>query len=274
MERGRSVYELKLFLSADIEGVTGVTAWSETESGGKGYDQACRQMTRETAAACRAALALGWEVVVKDGHGDARNLDIGALPRGVQLIRGWRCSPAAMMGGLDDSFDALACVGYHSPGGSGDNPLAHTMDHAALQWVRVNGQLASEFTLNALWAAACGVPAVFLSGDQGICRSAAALCPGLVTVASKSGVGGSTWNLHPEEVEERIEAGVRQALLSPAPLLRLEDAYEMEICFKEHTAARSASWYPGAELCDSHTVRYRAADPIAMVTARMFMTGC
>ena len=47
---------MKLFLSADIEGAAGVTAWSETESGGKGYEQACRQMTLETAAACRAAL--------------------------------------------------------------------------------------------------------------------------------------------------------------------------------------------------------------------------
>ena len=209
-------------MSADIEGAAGVTSWSETESGGKGYEQACRQMTRETAAACRAALELGWEVVVKDGHGDARNLDLWELPRGVQVIRGWRCSPAAMMGGLDSTFSAAACVGYHSPAWSAGSPLAHTMDHALLNWVRVNGALASEFTMNALWAAACGVPMVFLSGDRGICDSAGALCPGIVTVATKEGTGNSTWNRHPEEVVEQIEAEMGRALASPPPLLRLD----------------------------------------------------
>lgn len=48
----------KIFISADIEGITGVTGWCETRYGGQGYDAACRQMSLETAAACRAALDL------------------------------------------------------------------------------------------------------------------------------------------------------------------------------------------------------------------------
>ena len=36
---------MKVFISADIEGVTGVTTWCETEYGGEGYEAACRQMT-------------------------------------------------------------------------------------------------------------------------------------------------------------------------------------------------------------------------------------
>ena len=46
------------FISADIEGVTDVTAWCETEPGGEGYDAACEQMTREVAAACEAVIEL------------------------------------------------------------------------------------------------------------------------------------------------------------------------------------------------------------------------
>ena len=265
---------MKLFLSADIEGVAGVTAWSETEFGGKGYERACRQMTLEVDAACRAALDLGWEVVVKDGHGDAQNLDIGALPRGVEVIRGWRCSPAAMMGGLDESCSAAACIGYHSPAGSGDSPLAHTMDCKLLNWIKVNGRLASEFSMNALWAAAYAVPMVFLSGDRGICSHAEEYCPGIVTAGTKQGTGASVWCVHPEEAVEQIAQGMRRALRQPIPPLPLEDSYEMVICFREHTSARSASWYPGAELVDSHTVRIQAKDPREMITARMFMTGC
>lgn len=265
---------MRLFLSADIEGAAGVTAWSETEPGGKGYEWACRQMTLEVDAACRAALELGWEVVVKDGHGDARNLELALLPHEVQVIRGWRASPAAMMGGLDEGFSAAAYVGYHSPAGSGDSPLAHTMDYPLLNWIKVNGQLASEFSMNALWAATYGVPSVFLSGDRGICDRAEEFYPGIVTVATKEGTGASTWNIHPEKAVEQIRQGVRGALCQRAPLIALEDEYEMLICFKDHTKARSASWYPGAEQVDSHTVRIRAKNPREMITARMFMTGC
>lgn len=49
----------KLFISADLEGVSGVSSWEETRYGGPGYDAACRQLTREVAAACRAAQELG-----------------------------------------------------------------------------------------------------------------------------------------------------------------------------------------------------------------------
>ena len=38
---------MKIFISADIEGVTGVTDWRETRYGGQGYEQACEQMSLE-----------------------------------------------------------------------------------------------------------------------------------------------------------------------------------------------------------------------------------
>ena len=87
----------KLFISADLEGVSGVSSWEETRYGEQGYDAACRQLTREVAAACHAAQELGYTVLVKDGHEDARNIDPTGLPRGVLLHRGWQNEPAAMM---------------------------------------------------------------------------------------------------------------------------------------------------------------------------------
>ena len=59
---------MKVYISADIEGCADVTAWCETESGQEGYESACRQMTLETAAACEAAIEMGYTPVVKDGH--------------------------------------------------------------------------------------------------------------------------------------------------------------------------------------------------------------
>ena len=77
---------MKIFISADIEGVSGITSWEATRYGGKGYEAACRQMSLETAAACRGALSCGYEVVVKDGHEDAMNIDHTLLPKEAQLI--------------------------------------------------------------------------------------------------------------------------------------------------------------------------------------------
>ena len=269
----RKEKSMRLFISADIEGVTGVTDWSETRYGGKGYDQACQQMTAEVGAACEAAMALGYEVVVKDGHEDARNLDIGKLPRGTEVIRGWRTSPAAMMGGLDESFAAAVYIGYHAPGGTGESPLAHTIEHGLVSWIKVNGELASEFSLNALWAASFGVPSVFLSGDQGMCSRAEKLCPGIVTVATKTCVGNATWSIHPQDAVERIREGVAAALAKPAALLAPCASYRMEICFHDHQRARGASWYPGATLVNDTTVSFTSTDPRELTCARMFMVG-
>ena len=121
------------------------------------------------AAACRAAQELGYTVLVKDGHEDARNIDPTGLPRGVLLHRGWQNEPAAMMCGLDASYDAALYIGYHAPEGSDGSPLAHTIEHPLYAWMKLDGVLASEFSMNALWAAAMGVPSVFLSGDRFIC---------------------------------------------------------------------------------------------------------
>ncbi len=264
---------MKVFISADIEGVTGVTTWCETEYGGEGYEAACRQMTLEVKAACEAAMELGYEVAVKDGHGSARNIDMWGLPEGVELIRGWRSSPETMMGGLDGSFDAVLYIGYHSPEGMNTSPMAHTTEHEWFNWVKINGKLASEFSLNALYAADMGVPSVFLSGDKGICDHAKDYYEDIVTVATKEGTGNSTWSLHPATSLKLIKEGVRKALSQIKPVAPLlEKEYQMDIYFKEHQKARMASWYPGAQLLESNLVRYTAKDVNDLMVAKMFMT--
>ncbi len=264
---------MKIFISADIEGITTVTGWCETRYGGQGYEDARRQMSLETAAACRAALAAGYEVVVKDGHENALNIDAALLPKGTQLIRGWMTHPFAMMAGLDESYAGVIYIGYHAKAGTNASPLTHTIEDDLFHWVKVNGELASEFSLNAMLADALGVPSMFLSGDKGICEDAQRLYPSIETVAVKEGIGNATWNIHPEEAIARIENGVRNALSAKHQPNPLAEAYHMEINFKAHQKARHAAWYPGAKLLDSHTVEITAKTPEELAIARMFMTG-
>ena len=71
-------------------------------------------------------------------------------------------------------------------------------------WVKINGQLASEFTLHALLAASRGVPSVFLSGDQTLCEHSRRLVPGLTAVAVKDCLGRATVNLSSQMALEEI----------------------------------------------------------------------
>ena len=80
---------MKLFISADIEGCVGTTLASETHKETPEYRQFAKRMTEEVRIVCQAALEAGAdEIVVKDGHGDATNIDFTAMPEGVTLIRG------------------------------------------------------------------------------------------------------------------------------------------------------------------------------------------
>ena len=263
---------MKIFISADIEGVSGITSWEATRYGGKGYDAACRQMSLETAAACRAALSCGYDVVVKDGHEDAMNIDHTLLPKEAELISGWACTPLSMLGGLDDSFSGIIYIGYHSAAWSSTSPLKHTCEDYIYNWFKINGEYASEFTINAGVADQLGVPSLVLSGDAGICSAAASEYPGIITVPTKNGIGNATWNLHPEKVIENIELAVRNALSRPLPEPRpLADSYTMTLCFKEFQKAMSASWYPGVKRLDDFTVSFTANSPTELSRCRYFI---
>ena len=263
----------KIFISADIEGVTGVTTWASTVHGGKGYEEGCRQMSLEVAAACRAVIGAGFEAVVKDGHEDAMNIDPSLLPRGTQLIRGWMNNPLSMMGGLDETFDGVIYIGYHSGAWTNTSPLKHTGEDYLYNWIKINGALASEFTLNHILADQMGVPSLLLSGDRGICQEARAAYPGLVTVETKKGIGDATWNHHPEDVICRIEQETAALLAAPLPEAKpLLDQYTMEINYKEHQKATRASWYPGVKQLDAFTVSITAATPLELAIARMYIS--
>ena len=72
---------MKVYISADIEGVAGVTNWDETELYHRAHSAAAEQMTKEVLAACRGAIAAGAdEIVVKDAHDSARNITFGEMP--------------------------------------------------------------------------------------------------------------------------------------------------------------------------------------------------
>lgn len=253
---------MKVYISADIEGVAGITHWDEAFKEKEGYAEFREQMTVETVAACEGALAAGaTEITVKDAHATGRNILPERLPEQVRLIRGWSGHPLSMVQDIDDSYDALALVGYHSAASAGNNPLAHTITGKVARML-INGEVTSEFLLHRNAAAGFGVPVVFLSGDKGICDTAKATNPHIHTVATKTGDGHSTTSIHPAVAAKMIRDGVTAALGDAAAREKpgLADRFELEIWYKENTDAYKASHYPGARLGAPHCVAYETGD--------------
>lgn len=249
---------MKVFMSIDIEGVNGICNWDETEAGNSRYNEFKAQLQKEVNAACAGAFKAGAkEIVIKDAHDSARNLDIWDLDERVKLIRGWEGSPCSMMAGLDQTFDAVLFVGYHSPSRSSGNSLSHTMN-TRIHHLKINGIIASEFTINASYACYLGVPVAFLSGDENLCNQVKDMNDNIVTVASKTGMHGATISKHPkltiQEIEEGAYLGLKQC--TNKNILALPKLLDVEIQYKSHLDAYKASFYPGCTLLGSDRVLF------------------
>src|SRR5262249_46427315 len=108
----------KIYISVDMEGISGVANESLVSSPGSGYERGRKLMAADTNAAIRGALSAGArEVVVNDSHGSHANLRIEDLEPGARLITD-AFKRYGMMQGLDETFDAILFIGYHAKAGS------------------------------------------------------------------------------------------------------------------------------------------------------------
>lgn len=268
------MYFMKVFISADIEGVATTTSWPDTHPKEKDYPFHAREMTREVLAAVHGAHEAGaTEIVIRDAHGSANNIDISAMPDYVKVIRGWEGHPYMMVQGIDSSFDAIMFVGYHCAAGVIGNPLSHTMT-LRTQKVLVNDQPLSEFALYSWCAASEGVPAVFLSGDKAVCQQGASLYPWLKTAAVKEGLGASTISIAPEKAEAMIYQGAYEALKGndlKAYKPKVPEHFSVRLIYKEHTVASEMGYFPGATRIDSHTVALEESSILEVARKLKFM---
>ena len=252
---------MKIYLSADMEGTTGITLWQETEHGNPRYAYFQRQMSLEAAAACEGALAAGCgDILVKDAHDSACNLLPDLLPEEARIFRGWGSDIMSMMAGLDDSFGGVFFTGYHSGAGMDTNPLSHTMNRRN-NFVRINGVIAPELMINSLTAAYFGVPVLLVTGDRGLCDWMRAMNPHTETVAVSEGRGRGSVSIHPNKALRLIREAAERALGKDPKqcLFPLPEHFRVEISFKEHFQAKGAA-YPGVRQTSPTDVVFEADD--------------
>lgn len=247
----KSLEELKLYISVDIEGVAGICNWQETELGEAEYQYFRQEMIQETVTCCNTLLEMGIKnITVRDAHDSARNIIPNLLPKEVNLIRGWTEAPCDMMAGLDATYDGVILIGYHSPSRNVGNPLSHTLT-TSLNHIKINGKIVSEFLLNTYYGQTqFQVPTILVCGDQQLTEIVKEENKAIETVATNIGMHGAIMARHPEVVKEDIQQKTKKAVLKLLEnhtlcYITIPKHFETEIHFRTHKRAYRASFYPG-----------------------------
>ena len=268
---------MRLYISADIEGIVGVVTRDHLAPEGFEYERARVWYSDAIAAACEAAHEAGVsEVVVSDSHGNGESLLVERLPDYVQLIRSWP-RPLMMMQGVEEGdYVGAMLIGYHTGASNPDGILAHTISGSAFKEVRLNGQVVPEAGISAATAAEYGVPVILASGDDHAMTEVASLIDGIVTVPVKWSYGTrSSRNLSPAAAHEAVRQGVRAALAAPekAKLFELTPPIAIEIEFRHRMPAEYLSYLPNMERLDAYTIRFVGQSVTDVSKFIAFVTG-
>lgn len=253
---------MKVYISVDIEGISGVVNGEQGTPGNPDYERARQLMTAEANAAILGARAAGaTDVLVNDAHGGMRNLLVDELDDWADLVYG-APKPLSMMEGLDDTFDVAFFVGYHARAGTPHAILDHTYSGRCVNHVELNGRPVGEIGLNAALAGVCGVPIGLVTGDRATTEEAKALLgENLRTVTVKEAVGHQAARcLHPEEVQSMIRQAAEAAMTTQVVPLVLDAPVVLRLVLKSSLMADYASLVPGTRRLDGYTVEYAHED--------------
>jgi D-amino peptidase len=241
---------MKVYISADMEGTSGVVHSDQTDPAHPEYQAARRLMLAEVNAAIEGALAGGaTEILVNDSHWDMRNLAIDQLHPAATLLSGTP-KPYSMMTGIDASFDRVFFTGYHARAGSVAGILDHTYNGPNIvQGVWINNVEVGEYGVNAALAGYFNVPVALITGDQTACAQAKELLgEDLETVIVKEAVGRvAAKNLHPTRARDLIRAGAERAVKSKRAPYVVAAPITLRLAFARSTQAEQASLIPGVQ---------------------------
>ena len=249
---------LRVFISADIEGIAGAVSRQQVTLGELDYAEGRRLMTLEVNAAIAGAREAGaTEFVVCDAHANMQNLLPELLDQDAELVRG-AYRESLQMQGMDGSFDAVFITGAHAAAGTKHAVLDHTWVGALVHNIRIHGVRMNEATLNDLVAGYYGVPTVLVTGDEATIAQTREQLPHIEGAVVKHSYSRfSARSLHPEVARGVIREAARRAIerLSSFRSTPVPNPLEMEIEFYRTDIADSAELVPLVERVDARTIR-------------------
>lgn len=266
----------KVFISVDMEGITGVVQPAQLGPEGFEYQRAREWMTGEVNAAIDGVRSSGpADIVIADSHGNGQSLLIDRLPDDVQIVRGFP-RPLEMMQGIDESFAAAIFIGYHASEWTAGAVRSHTISSARLLGVKLNGQEVSEGIYNAAVAGSFGVPVAFVSGDRLAVTQLQGAIPTAGGAIVKEPLGyHSAMTLTPARGQAMIREGVTRAManLDAMRPYRVTMPVTVEVGFKLTIDAERAAFVPGLTRSDAHSVKGTFPDMIIVTKLLQVLTS-
>jgi D-amino peptidase len=267
---------LRVYISADMEGIAGAVTSEQLGPGGFEYHRFREIMTDEVLAAIEGARAAGaTEILVSDSHGNGQNLLIDRLPDDVRVIRSWP-RPLGMMQGVDSSFHAVLFIGYHASATNPAGVRAHTFSSANYAEVRLNGQPVSESLFNAAVAGHFGVPVVLITGDDVAVAELRAAVAGAEGAVVKQAIGfHSAETMTPGAAQSLIRRQAEAAVRNRAGVepFRLTTPVTLELMFKNYRPAEVLAFLPNVERAGARSIRFVARDMIEAAAFMAFVGG-
>lgn len=257
-----AVTEVKLFISADIEGVSGYVDSRDDEEDRHAVRLA---MTEDVNAAIAGAMAADPDVAitVTDAHGSKRNLLPDRLDERATLVRGGP-RELGMVAGIDERHDMAFFLGYHGKPGSG-GVLEHVFS-GSLTHVALDGEPVGEYELNSYALGAFDVPVALVTGDDILEETVAEKQPNTAYVRTKRALGYRAAACRPPEaVRSELRESATAALngtSSPSPF-GVKPPISVRVSFRSALYADHIGAWPGVErTADSRTVEYTAENAL------------
>ncbi|MBN1489347.1 MAG: M55 family metallopeptidase [Phycisphaerae bacterium] len=256
---------MNVFISADMEGICGVSGRVHWSTDGADYKRAREWMAQEVNAAIEGALQAGAKrVVVKDAHETATNIELDRLHSAAELISGW--GPlGSMVEGVDRSFDVVFLIGYHARATTVSGTLAHTWSHNVLD-LRINGQSIGEVGWAAAFAGHFDVPIGLVTGDDKLAAQVREELPdGVETVVTKTGWANTAAQMRPlAVVRDEIQQAARRVLANVASLSPWKPTLPLTLTirFREWENLSACEAVPNVRRIAVDTFEVEAADCI------------
>ncbi len=179
---------MKIYIMTDMEGISGINRVEQVLPDSPHYGPARRLLCADVNAAIAGAFEGGaTEVLVSDGHGSGFNFILEEMDERASYER--PNGALDYMPGLDETFDAVFCVGYHAMAGTQNGFLDHTQSSASWFNYYLNGRRTGELGQVGALAASYNIPVLLVTGDQAACDEAHEFFGAIETVAVKQGIG-------------------------------------------------------------------------------------
>lgn len=256
---------MKIFISMDWEGCSGIVSRQETMPQGAFYEEARYWMLWDANAAVEGCVEAGaTEVWLCDNHNGLEIPWDQIHPKARLVHSDLMTSSRVMYGldGLDRTFDAVFFVGHHVAYGDPKGVISHTMSRP-FRHVYINGQRVGDIEIWTALAGYVGVPVGLVTGDDVLCEQAKAWLPQIETAIVKYAIDTYAARCLPkDEAHQRIREAARRAteritelkpFCFPAPI-------HVEIDLVTPNAAGRVSLIPGVQREGGTRISYTADD--------------